>query len=343
MFYRKGGIVRKCDACGKTYVESKDVFCPYCGAIAQKQCAHGSSFDSSKWDRGEIYKSGSNTYQYGAEPHAQRVGDSYNNQSNKSRQVKKQYGEDYKTPKSTIATILEALTKSANANKNDEKKVVKIIGSVIAAIAIFNVFISAVSEINSTNNIVDGFYEDVTLDYVDDVGAYPVDVVAGEVYIEPLEDWDGTWCFDMYLKTLYMSSFESELSSEVCDKLSGDDYIYLDGVFCVMSDKIMSLDNYNSVIDEECSYIISDSQSTDAHTVQYWFTDGDIVYFDWVRINFNDGTTVKMELPFDAFSCDEEGNVVYYTCNINEEEGKVTFEETEPVAVVDEFECMVEF
>ena len=81
VFCRKGGIMRKCDACGKVYAESKDVFCPHCGAVGQKECNHGASFDSSRWDRGEIYHNDNNTYKKGAEPHAQRTESAYNTSS----------------------------------------------------------------------------------------------------------------------------------------------------------------------------------------------------------------------------------------------------------------------
>lgn len=340
--YRKGGIVRKCDACGKTYAESKDVFCPHCGAIGQKRCTHGSSFDSSKWDRGEIYKNDSNTYEYGSEPHAQRAGNAYSTHTEKSREVKKQFGDDYKTPKSAIATIFEAITKYFNANKNDEKKIVKIISAVFAIIAMLNVFIVGISELGFDNS-VDTFYEEESVDYIDWGSEYPVDVTAGEAYVEPFEDWDGTWFFDLYIEKLYMSSNEEEMTVEVCNKLSGDDYVYLDGVFCTMPDKIMSFERYNNIVSKDGIYVASDAQSTDAHTIQYWFESGEIIYCSYLTFSFDDGSMVNLTLPFDAFSCDEEGNVTYYTCNINEEESRVTFEETEPVVVLEEVECVVEF
>lgn len=343
VIYRKGGIVRKCDACGKTYVDSKDVFCPHCGAIGQKQCTHNSSFDSDRWNRGEIYGNGSNTYQQGAEPHAQRVGNAYNNRAEKSREVKKQYGEDYKSPKSTVATILDTVTKKAKETKGNEKSISKIIGAVVALIAAVNVLIPAVSEIDLSGNVTDVFYEEESVEYINGTGEYPVDVIAGGVAIEPFEDWDGTWFFDMYIESLYMSSDESKMSFEVCDKLSGDGYIHLDGFFYTMPDKIMSYDKFDEILFEEGSYVISDAHSVDSHTVQYWFTAGDIVYFDYLTVIFDDGSSVGLTLPFNAFSCDEDGNVVYYTCNINEEENRVSFEEIAPVMYPVAYDCVVEF
>ncbi len=337
--------MRKCDACGKPYLESKDIFCPHCGAVGQKDCNHGASYDSSRWDRGEIYSNGNNTYQQGAEPHAQRTPSAYNMPKQNKDLTGGQYGKDFGeiNLNPALRNLIETVAKKANETKKDEKKVVKIIAAVFAVIAIFNVFINSVDELGSSVDIFDNSYEEDSLDYFEEVSEYPVDVIAGDVCIEPFEDWDGTWFFDLYLQKLYMYSGDDKLAIEVCDKLSGDDYVYLDGMFCTMPDKIMSIDNYYSVIDEEGCYIISDAQSTDDHTVQYWFNEGDIVYFDWVRVNFDDGSVVKLVLPFNAFSCDEEGNVTYYTCNINEEENRVVFEETNPVAVIEEFDCVVEF
>ena len=81
--------MKKCDSCGKIYQESKDVFCPHCGAVAQKQCTHGSSFDSKRYARGEIYKNNNTqhqntTYNKGFEPHAQRNETPYNKSQNNS-------------------------------------------------------------------------------------------------------------------------------------------------------------------------------------------------------------------------------------------------------------------
>ena len=328
--------MRKCDACGKVYAESKDVFCPHCGAVGQKECNHGASFDSSRWDRGEIYRNDNNTYKKGAEPHAQRTPSAYNTNSKKSDLSGGQFGSDYSDPKTVVRNVIETVTKKANEGKKDEKKFVKIIGVVVALISLFNVVFS---EIDSTDIFSDTPFEDTSIDYI----SYPVEVIAGEVSVEPFEDWDGTWFFDMYLETLYMYSGDSEVSIEVCDRLSGDEYIYIDGVFCTMPDKVMSIDNYDEIIEEDGAYIISDAQSTDAHTIQYWFNAGDIVYCSYLTFNFDDGSTADLILPFDAFSCDEDGNVTYYTCNMNEEEGTVTFEETAPEVVLDEFDCMVEF
>ncbi len=335
--------MRKCDACGKVYAENKDIFCPHCGAVGQKDCNHGASFDSSRWDRGEIYGNGNNTYKQGSEPHAQRTPSAYNTNGKKPDLSGGQYGSDYNSGNPFIRNLIQTVRKIANQTKNDEKKVVKIIGAVFAVIAIFNVFISAVSEFNSTNNIVDVFNEDVSEDYSDFGYEYPVYVVAGGVNIEPFEDWDGTWFFDMYLESLYISSDESELSVEVCDKLSGDEYIRIDGMFYTMPDRVMSFDKYDAIVFEEGSYIRSDAHSTDSHTIQYWFETGDIVYFDYLTIKFDDGSTVSLTLPFNAFRCDEEGNVVYYTCNVNEEENRVTFDEIAPVMYLEEFDCVVEF
>ena len=133
------------------------------------------------------------------------------------------------------------------------------------------------------------------------------------------------------------------MSDEVCDKLLSDVDIYVDGNFCTMPDDVMSLENYTYAIEEESAYVISDSLSVSDHTLQYWFNDGDLVYFDSFMINFDDGTFVTVTLPFDAFRCDEDGNVTYYACNIDYAEEIVTFEETEPGVVIEEYECMVEF
>ena len=106
--------MRKCDACGKVYSESKDIFCPHCGAVGQKDCNHGASFDSSRWDRGEIYRNDSNTYKQGAEPHAQRTPSAYNTNNKKTEVSGEQFGSDYSDPKTIVRNIVETVTKKAN-------------------------------------------------------------------------------------------------------------------------------------------------------------------------------------------------------------------------------------
>ncbi len=336
--------MRKCDACGKPYSESKDIFCPHCGAVGQKDCNHGASYDSSRWDRGEIYSNGNNTYKQGAEPHAQRIPSAYNTPQQNKDVSGEQFGKDFGEIilPSSLRKFIETVAGKANETKKDEKKIVKIISAVFAIIAMLNVFIVGISELGF-DNVADTFYEDESVEYLDWGSEYSVDVIAGEVCIEPFEDWDGTWFFDLYIEKLYMYSGDEEMAIEVCDKLSGDDYVYLDGVFCTMPDKIMSLEKYDTIVFEEGIYVAGDAQSTDAHTIQYWFEAGEIIYCSSLTFNFDDGSMVNLVLPFDAFSCDEEGNVVYYTCNINEDENKVMFEETKPVTVLEEFDCVVEF
>lgn len=333
--------MRKCDACGKVYSESKDVFCPHCGAIGQKHCTHHSSYDSSKWDRGEIYSSSNsnNTYKYGTEPHAQRTGTTYNTSGKKPDLSGDQYGSDYTGVNPVLRNIVKTATSKAKTYKKDEKKAGKAVAIFFAVIALFNIVVTGLSEIDSSES----YYEDATIEFFDSESLYPVDVYADDVTVEPFEDWDGTWFFDMHINSFYMNSEETGLSDEVCDKLMNDYNVYIDGNFCTMTDDVMSLENYTYAIEEESIYVMSESLSASEHTLQYWFTDGELVYIDFLSINFDDGTFAVVTLPFDAFRCDEDGNVTYYTCNIDYADEIISFEETDPFAAIDEYECMVEF
>ena len=48
--------MRKCESCGKMFAETKDVFCPYCGAVATKGevCTH-TPVDSDRYGTSATY------------------------------------------------------------------------------------------------------------------------------------------------------------------------------------------------------------------------------------------------------------------------------------------------
>ena len=135
--------MRKCDSCGKLYQENKDVFCPHCGAVAQKQCTHGSSFDSGRYDRGEIYKSNNTQYQNtsynkGYEPHVQRENTPYNTSDKKYN-----YGD--KLPKINLPDV----TKTFSERKKGSKTPTPVGIIVFCVIVAFNLITSMLNENDS--------------------------------------------------------------------------------------------------------------------------------------------------------------------------------------------------
>ncbi len=296
--------MRKCDSCGKLYQESKDVFCPHCGAVAQKQCIHGSSFDSKRYDRGEIYKSNNpqyqnTTYNKGFEPHAQREQTTYNQNQNTF--------ED-KFPKINIPD----LRKTFSEGKSKNGKSIGIIG--ICIVIAFNLITGLLShnddiDYSSDYEIVSEYSEDIS-EFYTVVDEATIEIVAEEEDFKTFALEIRGMEFDEYLP----ESMKKDITSGVTAKeiLSEDTFVEM--LICDFSKGIVEEESYNNALND--AYLVTGEQVEGKcrYEFTYSFDYGEIVNFiGGVDFYLNDGGYINAELPFSAFSVSENGEITYYT------------------------------
>ncbi len=294
--------MRKCDSCGKLYQESKDVFCPHCGAVAHKQCTHTSSFDSQRYDRGELYKYNNTqykntTYNKGYEPHAQRKEQPSSSQSNSG------YGE--KLPQINLPDLKTVLSKGKNQNG-------KFIGIIVICIVFaFNLITGLV---NSSD--MDHYYDnEPETEYVDVNEFY---TVVDKATIEMVDADDDFKTFTLEISGM---GFDDALPEAIHSTITSDDMgaaivsedTFVEMMICDFSKPIVEGNSYDNAIDD--SYFYSGKQVDDKCKYEfiYRFDYDEIVHIvSGVNFYLDDGKTINAELPFSAFSVSKDGEITYY-------------------------------
>lgn len=295
--------MKKCESCGKLYQENKDVFCPHCGAVAQKQCTHGSSFDSGKYDRGEIYQNSSNAqsavYTQGVEPHAQREKYPYNRFEDTFGDAG-QYSDE--TPK--VKSLFD-FTKVKKIGNN--KAVIGVIVSV--CIIVFNLL---AANFSSFDDVDDDYsdYEVVSEVYAEAGEFYPVSSNAGIKFVGEENDYK---VFELIIENMNFPYEAVEQATEIKDYIVNGD-MFTETRICKFSNTEVPEIVYNIAIEE--SYCVSANFCEEAgiYSFKYDFDYDEIVHFtNGVSMYFDNGIYVNVELPFSAFSISEDGEVTYYT------------------------------
>lgn len=297
--------MRKCDSCGKLYQENKDVFCPHCGAVAQKQCTHGSSFDSGRYDRGEVYKNikpdyKNTTYNKDFEPHAQREQTPYNTFSNKE-----EYGD--KIPKINLPD----LTKTFSSGKKTPKPVGIIILVVIIAINLLSALLSTNGDMDFSSNqqVVSEQAEDISELYTV-IDEAKIEMVNTEGDFKKFTLEISGMGFDDYLPENMQNDI---ISGAMANKMLSED-AFVEVLLCDFSKNIVNEESYNNAIED--SYYYSGEQKDDKckYEFTYSFDYGEIVHIaSGVNFYLDDGMYINAELPFSAFSLSEDGLITYYT------------------------------
>ena len=296
--------MRKCDSCGKLYQETKDVFCPHCGAVAVKQCTHGSSFDSGRYDRGEIYKSNNpqyqnTTYNKGFEPHAQREQTTYNQNQNTF--------ED-KFPKINIPD----LRKTFSEGKSKNGKSIGIIG--ICIVIAFNLITGLLSHVDDADVFSD--YEAVS-EHPDNYG--PFFAFVDEATIEMVGKEGDTKIFALEIEGMGFDDFLPEsmkddiISGTMAEEMLSEN-TFVELIICDFSKDVVSEEDYDDAI-ADC-YNCSGEQiyGKSRYEFSYDFDYGEIVHFvNGVSFHLENGKYINAELPFSAFSVSEDGEITYYT------------------------------
>lgn len=307
--------MKKCESCGKPYSESKDVFCPHCGAVASKKCTHGSSFDSSKWDRGEVYQNNENTYSHGSEPHAQRTG--YNSEPDS--------GNSYE-PKKTTGFPLDL------PGMFTGDKIKKIVGAIVAVVTVLPVIISFFGGVFDFTDLDTG-YDGYDYEYYDDTYYEDeVDLISVGRASVTVNDMDGMWfTFNLNMEDAYFTG----LDFGFVEVLSNGDYTTDINIITFDKGVVDSGD-----LSSSGSYVFSGVQTDVNGCIDFSnqdFSYDEMILISKLEIIANYGS-MTVELPFDAFSCSPDGNITYY--RMNEEK---MFEECEPEAEVEDYQTYYSF
>ncbi len=306
--------MKKCESCGKIYQETKDVFCPHCGAVAQKQCTHGSSFDSGRYDRGEIYRSNNTqyqntTYNHDAEPHAQREKTLYNKSGNTYETTG---GSSDKVPSFNFPDLTKTLSKGKNTTKP-----AKYVGIIVFVVIIAFNFIIRLLNYSDDLDVYDVYsdYEVVT-EYQN---SGPFFAVVNEAKIE-MVDTDGDFKtftleisgmgFDEYLPEILQNDV---LSGSMTQKILSED-TFVDMMICDFSKEIVEEESYDNALGDCFNYSGEQIDGKCKYEFTYNFDYDEIVHIvNGVNFYFESGSYINAELPFSAFSLSEDGKITYYT------------------------------
>ncbi len=300
--------MRKCESCGKLYQENKDVFCPRCGAVAQKQCTHGSSFDSGRYDRGEVYKRSNpdyqnTTYNQGYEPHAQRNETPYDKPYNNG---------DYadKIPQINLPDLTKMLSKG----KTSKGKPIGII--IFVCIIAFNMFFAFLGANEVANDT--GLWEDASVAYEDE-DITELYTVVDEATIE-MVDTDGDFkIFTLEISGIGFDDFLPEnmqddiTSGVMADEILSED-TFVKMLVCDFSKEIVSEESYNNALEDSYYFTGKQIDGKCKYEFSYSFDYGEIVHIaSGVNFYLDNGMNINAELPFSAFSVSEDGRITYYT------------------------------
>ena len=295
--------MRKCDSCGKIYQESKDVFCPHCGAVAEKQCTHSSSFDSKRYDRGEIYKNNTQyqntTYKQGFEPHAQRESTPYNTSVNNS-------GFGDKVPQINLPDFKRVFSKGNGQNG-------KLIGAIVACVIIG---LNLITGVLSTNDVISSDYEMVT-EYEEEVNE--LYTVVDEATIEMIDTTGDFKTFTLEIQGMGFDAFlPTYIQDDIINGIMTEDIIsegtFVKMLICDFSKTVVNEESYNNAL-EDCHYYTGKQVKNKCkYEFVYNFDFDEIVHIaGGVNFHLGNGLLVNAELPFSAFSVSENGEITYYT------------------------------
>lgn len=321
--------MKKCESCGKVFPETKDVFCPYCGAVANTKCTHGSLFETDRYDRGELCRKNEereNMYARDAEPHIQR--------ETKGKISDGDFG-------NTVGGILKKLAASGKTlqtgKANGSKKISAVITVVIVAVIIVADLASGIVSFNDNINYTED-YSEVELN-----PNTVIEASAGETDVELLNDAYGTKTFKLTIGGLYLNEDENRCEAIVKELNESDTFAEL--VVNVFPDTEVSGDEYVD-LDINSEYLNS-FFSSDIGSYDYAcnFEYGEIVDIGGeLTLFMGDESCINIELPFSAFSVCEDGTVTYYKYEEGNQYDSVSFfEECDNRPVVDEYSLYIKF
>ncbi len=199
--------MKRCDSCGKLITDSKDVMCPFCGAVSQKSTVCTHEVQEDRWNRS------GNTYSF--------HGDDYNDRKAVGEpevNINKMFSFGSEAPREKHTREQKAF-KSQNKKTKSGKKASP--GTVVFIFVLLSVFISFVSNAGFFSEIFGDSYTEVSCDCaVDTVSVKITD--GGEVLFEfP----DGIEAFDDIVNIVDDADEGSVLINEIpYEETKGIDY-----------------------------------------------------------------------------------------------------------------------
>ena len=314
--------MRKCDSCGKMYQESKDLFCPHCGAIAVKKRDKNKdiSYDelsSSRWIRNDVYgeqRASENLSRQserdievddGEARFSERADDFERSLSNRNGSYTG-HTSPYKDDANTYTNQAPASTTAKKASYPFGKtpKVVAIIISVVVAV---NILAGVVLQFEE-----DGFLNDFSYDYSADkadydFGGFKYDAAIGDISLSSEftkeDEQNGTVTIVGEIADLHTEngSFDEEFKSAI---KSGEvtavleygaipfDDNYDGGVF---GDDIYAKDIESTLTSEACSAFFDGK-----FKVTLPYNDGSYYFPKTLKIAYNNNLKT-LRFPFQCF------------------------------------------
>lgn len=294
--------MRKCESCGKSYTDDRDIICPHCGAVSTTKCTSNYYASSNNSDLREFYGNGD----FQSDGESDTKNGSFEN---------------------TIGTFLNKAgipySSSLKELKNRSKQTARKNGgnTLIAKI----IFVCVV--LFSVIPALLGFFSDLTdVDFSGVESVYTPVAYVGEATVNIKEAGDAPFYYvnidieDFYFLQDSEYVFPEEKIKLISDYAFGD----ITRVISDISEYTMSADTSDSFAD--MNYLeygeFGDGKITYGESGNFYY--GDIVQVNSVVLEF-DETELSVVLPFDAFSCAEDGTVTYYTV-----EDEQVFTECEP-------------
>ena len=250
-------------------------------------------------------KSGHNTYQSGSEPHAQRT------QTQSYTQTQAQSALD--TAKDVV-------------RKLDSESVKKLVGAVVAFV-VFIGFVTGVFDDLGNDYEYDSSY--IQEDYADfyDSG---IEIDVGKAAVRITPDDEGSYTFGIEIHSVGFEEFYTEPALEISNEMLEQSY-FADVCVSTFPPEVTEL----TVEEYEDGLMYSQTLGADdtgGYMGDFPFSVTSFEYGEMVSVTdfciYGDNYTLYAALPFDAFSCDENGDVTYYIADISDE--TVRFGECQP-------------
>lgn len=293
----KGGVpVRKCESCGKTFIESKDVFCPHCGAVAtsKRVCECDNTMDTSRF-----YREGN----YNTKQHFEH--DDHNERPSTSFAA----GESLKKFTSTLKTDVRPAGRKAAA----PQKSAVIFVLILFAVFFIGMITSLVNEFGTDYNYDDDYYDDYGY-YDDDYyyydDEYGTDVKCGGAEVEMLNG-------NATLK-ITLSDMADFTNTETYGRiLNGELDFFNIELYEVREDTTFADLEY-----PDFTNVASTALSDDSAQLLFpceELSAGKIYYVTNLSAYLQNGEYCRFLLPFAAFGFADDGTVTLYDVEMNKE------------------------
>ncbi len=288
--------MRKCESCGKTFVETKDVFCPHCGAVAtsKRVCDCDNGMDTSRF-----YREGN----YGARQSVQH------DDHNKRPQTSFSAGESLKKITSTFKNEV----KPAAGKAASQKKTAVAFMVILFSVFFIGMITSLINEFETDYNYDDDYYGDYgyyddDYYYYDDY--YGTEVKCGGAEVEMLND-------NTTLK-ITLSDMADFTNTETYGRiLNGELDFFNIELYEVREDTTFADLEY-----PDFTNVASTALSDDSAQLLFpceELSAGKIYYVTNLSAYLQNGEYCRFLLPFAAFGFADDGTVTLYDVEINKE------------------------